>query len=205
MQLAQPKLLRVYDLTSIDDTGHRDNQSKSKRAPKLGEAATGRVTASRVVEIPDPKTPEERVTAAAAALAEGAGPIAERLTYREATAVGAPPELALVYARAVETAQDLSVVHRTERARAAYERVLEVWPAAWEAILSHAVLAGARRGQSEARIETLKDLDGYREKAGPYAAPVPQLFQLASCAQFQLPAEHSPPGLRIVETTNLRI
>ena len=83
---------------------------------------------------------------------------------RDAAAPDAPPELLLTYARAVEEADDLDEVHRAERARGAYERVLEAWPSAWEAIVAHAVLAGVRRGQTEARIWTLRDLDEHRTK-----------------------------------------
>jgi hypothetical protein len=148
-------------------------------APHVGEAANARVTTSSVVETPAPRTDAERLTAAAAALAVGAAPIAERLVEREGSAPNSAPALALVYARAVEGARDLSAVHRGERARAAYERVLDVWPTAWEAIVAHAVLAGVRRGQTEARIETLKDLDGYRSKAGPFALPILDAFDAA--------------------------
>jgi hypothetical protein len=38
-----------------------------------------------------------------------------------------------------------------------------------------------------------------------YAPGTSHLVALVLRAQYQLPAEHSPPGLRIVETTNLRI
>ena len=83
-----------------------------------------------------------------------------------ANKTGAPPELALVYARAIDTARDLSVATRAERERSAYERVLEVWPTSWEGTIEHAVLAGVRRGREEASAEVLRDLDVQRAKLG---------------------------------------
>lgn len=148
-------------------------------APRVGEAASSKVTSSAAIVFPTPKTDGERVTLAAAALAAGEAPVAERLVEHEGSAPNAPPDLALVYARAVEVARDLSAVERAERARSAYERVLDVWPAAWEAVIAHAGLAGVRRGRSEARIETLRDLDVYRAKAGASALPVLDAFDAA--------------------------
>jgi hypothetical protein len=160
-------------------------------APSIGEAASVRVRSLvtgpsglpeagwpgvRVVATPTPRTDAERLTAALAALANGASPVAERLLEHDATSATAPPDLALAYARAVEVSRDLPLVHRAERARAAYERVIDVWPTAWEAIIAHAGLAGVRRGRSEARIETLKDLDLYRPKAGALALPMLDAF-----------------------------
>jgi hypothetical protein len=129
---------------------------------------------------PTPKTDDEKVLLAAGALAMGDGRTAERVLAKDASRPNAPPEIALVYARAVETARDLTPVHRAERARAAYERVLEAWPASWEAALAHAVLAGVRRGQNEQRIETLVDLDKRRSKAGPSGLPLFDLFDAAT-------------------------
>ncbi len=149
-------------------------------APTPGEAATSEATASTAITYPTPRTDDEKVTLAAGALAMGDGRIAERVLAKDAVRPNAPAEIALVYARAVETARDLSSVHRAERARAAYERVLEVWPASWEASLAHAVLAGVRRGQNEQRIESLVDLDKQRAKAGTNALPLFDAFDAAT-------------------------
>ena len=89
----------------------------------------------------------------------------------------ARPDLALVYGRAVESARDLSAATRAERARTAYERVLEAWPASWEATVAHAVLAGVRRGRAEAGIETLRDLDTLRANVKGPAAPLLDAFE----------------------------
>jgi hypothetical protein len=150
-------------------------------APRVGDAANVRATASQVVHAPEPRTDDERLLAATAALAEGDGRGAERVLFGTTSRSDAPPELLIAYGRAVDTARDLSPVHRAERERSAYERALEAWPGAWEAILEHAVLAGVRRGRSEARIEMLRDLDAHRAdgtsaaspRRGPHQALVP--------------------------------
>ncbi len=149
-------------------------------APKAGDAATAEATTSTAIVYPTPRTDDEKVAVAAGALAMGDGRTAERVLAKDAARPNAPPEMALVYARAVETARDLSQVHRAERARAAYERVLEASPTSWEAAIAHAVLAGVRRGQSEARIEALVDLDTHRAKAGPNALPLYDVFDAAT-------------------------
>ena len=131
-------------------------------APKVGEAATVEVSASHEVTWPVAKTGAERTTLAVAALALGERSTAEEATAADVAKADASPELFLAYARAVEDAGDLDEVHRAERARGAYERVLEAWPCAWEAIAAHAVLAGVRRGQNEQRIWTLRDLEDHR-------------------------------------------
>ncbi len=156
------------------------------RAPKPGDAGTARATAVHELMYPTPHTDAERVLLGAAALAAGDGPTAERLLHTDAQRKDAPPELSLVYARAVETVSDLQPVHRAERARTAYERVIDAWPTSWEAILAHAGLAAVRRGQSEARIEALTDLDSHRAKAGKVAAPMLDLFDAAASGRDEL-------------------
>ncbi len=139
-------------------------------APKPGEAASVLVSSAREVSWPAAKTDAERTALAVGALAAGDRPAAEEAAAAGASRTDAPPELLLAYARAIEGAGDLDAVHRAERARAAYERVLEAWPDAWEAIAAHAVLAGVRRGQTEQRIWTLRDLEEHRSKAQAIAS-----------------------------------
>jgi hypothetical protein len=153
-------------------------------APRVGEAGTVHVTVAEPLVSPAPKTDAERVVAAAGALAEGDGRTAERLL--EGIEKTAPPDVTLLYARAVETARDLSSVERSERARSAYERVLEAWPTAWEAILAHATLAGVRRGEGDARIEMLRDLDALRAKADVATLPLLDAFDAVTSAQEHL-------------------
>jgi hypothetical protein len=141
-------------------------------APRVGDRGSVRATTAAPSPTPSPKSDSEKLAAAAGALAEGDERTAERLL--EGLASGAPPALWLVYARAVETAFDLSLVERSERARSAYERVLSAWPSAWEALLAHAVLAGVRRGEGDARIEVLRDIDAHRAALGK-AGEIPLL------------------------------
>ncbi len=155
-------------------------------APKVGERASARALSSVAVTYPEPHGVDERVAIAAAALAAGDGRTAEHVLETDARGITAPPELLLTYARAVETAKDLSLVHRAERARGAYERVLESWPTSWEAILAHGVLAGVRRGAGEARIESLNDVDLHRAKAGANALPILDAFDAAVSAHDRL-------------------
>lgn len=149
------------------------------RAPQPKERATARAIEVKPAGYPDARTPEERIALALGAMAGRDDRTAERLVADLARAASAPPEAALVYGRAIDTALDLPAIHRAERARAAYERVLEAWPSSWEAILAHAVLAGVRRGQGEMRIEMLRDLDQSRAKASPSALPLLDAFDAA--------------------------
>ncbi len=182
------------------DAASEDGTPLAMHAPAPGQAATVGVVNSRQVGDPPAKTDAEILVAAAAALSRGEGHAAERIIETQGKAATAcpgvdhaqaepgtcRPDLALMYARAVETARDLSPVHRAERARGAYERVLEVWPGSWEAMLAHAVLAGVRRGQSEARIETLRDLDERRRAKGASEAPVLDAFDAALSGRDEL-------------------
>jgi hypothetical protein len=156
----------TVEINAFDERG----QPLVMRAPNVGDA--GNVAAGGYVPFtpPPPKTDDERLTLALGALAVGDGRTAERSLFGITSRDGAPPELLLTYARAVETAKDLGNVHKAERMRSAYEKVLEAWPASWEAIVAHAVLAGVRRGHGEARIEALRDLELHRARAQNNAA-----------------------------------
>jgi len=152
------------DSIEIDALGE-DGAPMRARAPAVGSTSTARVRSTAVVTTPTPATEDEVLLAAAAALASGNPRDAERLLWNAAARAAAGAALELVYARAVETARDLSPAIRAERARSAYERVLEAWPTSWEATVAHAVLAGVRRGRSEAGVEILRDLDVQRAQS----------------------------------------
>ncbi len=155
-------------------------------APKPGERANARASRAKSMDLPEPGNDAQRVTVALAALARGDARTAERTLENTVKSPNAPPEALLVYARAVESADDLSQVHRAERARAAYERVLQAWPSAWEAILAHGVLAGVRRGQSDARLETLKDIEAHRARATPDGQALIDAFEAATYGKERL-------------------
>jgi hypothetical protein len=139
--------------------------------PEIGSTGDARVTRVQPVRAPRATSDDELLLVAAAALAGGDPRDAERSLWQAATRAGARPDLALLYGRALETARDLSPAVRAERARSAYERVLEAWPASWEATIAHAVLAGVKRGREEAGLEILRDLDVQRKKTQARTSP----------------------------------
>jgi hypothetical protein len=147
------------------------------RAPQVG--AKGTSTAKKVVPVgaPDPRSSDELLVAALGALGARDARAAENLLHDAAADEKASPELLLAYARAVRMARDLPYVKASERARTAYERVLDVAPRSWEAAVEHAVLAGARRGHAEARLEALADLDRTRAKNATSAPALLDAFE----------------------------
>ncbi|MEO7112811.1 MAG: hypothetical protein ABI183_20375, partial [Polyangiaceae bacterium] len=128
----------------------------------------------------------QRVALALASLANGDARTAEYMLEEAAKAPDASPELLLTYARAVSSAHDLSPVHRADRARGAYERVLDAWPTSWEAVLAHGVLAGVKRGESDARIETLRDIEPHRAKASKAGGALMDAFDAALSGRERL-------------------
>jgi hypothetical protein len=162
------------DAAEVDAFGE-DGAPLKTSAPAVGSTATARVVGVTSVQPSACTQNDDALLEAAADLASGDPREAERLLWSSATRPDAPPELALAYGRAVDTARDLSAATRAERSRSAYERVLEAWPGSWEATIAHAVLAGIRRGRDEAGLETLRDLDAVRAKGGGAALQAPVL------------------------------
>src|ERR1019366_2236470 len=151
------------------------------RGPPAAAPGPGGGRAAGVAGAADAATrADQTLLTAAAAIASGSPREAERMLWGIADRADSRPDVALVYGRAVETALDLSPATRAERGRSAYERVLDMWPASWEATIAHAVLAGARRGREEAGIEALRDLDPVRAKAAAgagVASPLLDAFE----------------------------
>ncbi|HEU4535442.1 MAG TPA: hypothetical protein VFS00_15040, partial [Polyangiaceae bacterium] len=114
--------------------------------------------------------------AAAALLGLGDARAARRLIEPKAQAPDAPPLAALVWARAVERADDVPDVRRPERARTAYEKVLRAWPGSWEATLGKALYGASRRGAGEGRVETLIELARARQER-PALDPALRAFE----------------------------
>jgi hypothetical protein len=181
------------DAVEIDVFG-QDGAPLAARAPAVGSRAGGRVLGSAVVEpkleglVSAGERPhsEPILLLAASRLAAGDPREAERLLWGVGNGPQAPAELALVYARAVETARDLSAATRAERSRSAYERVLDLWPTSWEAAIAHAVLAGVRRGREEAGAEVLRDLDSLRAKMGGASPPPLDAFEALTSGRDHL-------------------
>ncbi len=151
----------AIEIDAFDD----DGSPLRVRAPEQGSSGNARTTPAPPPAALMPADEDQALLAAASAMASGSAHAAENLLWGAATRADARPDLALVYARAVEIAHDLSAATRAERARSAYERTLAVWPESWEAMVAHAVLAGVRRGRDEAGIEALRDLDAQRAAA----------------------------------------
>ncbi|MDB4943446.1 MAG: hypothetical protein JWP97_2980 [Labilithrix sp.] len=141
-----------------------DGKPLRSHAPVAGAKANVAIKRAIAQATPAPKSDDDRLAAALGALAARESRTAENLLHGQVARTDAPPELLLAYARAVRLARDLPGVKSSERARTAYERVLETWPASWEAIVEHAVLAGVRVGRAESNIEALNDLDKTRAK-----------------------------------------
>jgi len=175
------------DFSSIE-IGAWDSDGKPlrTRAPAPGAIAAASIKRTVPIATPDPRTDPERVAVALGALAANDTRLAENLLSPQVARTDAPPELLLVYARAIRTARDLPAVKAQERARAAYDRVLEAWPASWEAAIEHAVLAGARRGRAEANLEALSDLDAIRAKSKASQPALLDAFEAQTAGRDQL-------------------
>lgn len=156
------------------------------RAPQVGSRANITVTKHRTIGAGQPGSPEEILAVALGAMAARDPHAAESVIYPQLARTDTPPELLLAYGRAVRGAADLPMVQATERARSAYDRALEAWPNAWEAIAEHAVLAGVRRGRGEARIEMLSDLEKTRAKKAVASSALLDAFEAGTAGAEQL-------------------
>ncbi len=68
------------------------------------------------------------------------------------------PAMDLLYARAIDSAEDMPDNKASDRIRAAMERALAAWPSAWEARIGHARIIERRRGAGEGITEALRSL-----------------------------------------------
>ena len=172
LEADRPGTLRIVTRIGMDqdfatfELGAWDEDGKPLRAHAPVAGAKSTVTVKRVAPVAPlaPATDDDRLAVALGALAARESRSAENLLHPQLARTDLPPELLLVYARAVRLARDLPSVKSSERARAAYDRVLEAWPSSWEAAVEHAVLAGVRVGRAEANIAALTDLDKTRAK-----------------------------------------
>jgi hypothetical protein len=168
------------DAVEIDVFGAEGDPLRA-HAPAAGTIASARVVGApaptgAATDSARPARDEEALLVAISDEASGNARKAERMLWLDAARAGGRPDVLLAYGRAVESASDLSSATRAERARSAYERVLDAWPGSWEAAIAHAVLAGVRRGRDEAGIETLADLDAARAKGIATASPLVDAF-----------------------------
>ncbi len=184
---ATPGLLRLVarvgtakDDDSVEIDAFDENGDPLRaQSPAVGSVSSGRVHDVEAIASPTtlaPSNEDHALLSAAAQLAAGDPHDAEHALWAVATQARVRPDLAMVYARAVEMARDLSAATRAERERTAYERVLDVVPGSWEATVAHAVLAGVRRGRDEAGLEELRDLDTLAAKANGLRPSVVDAF-----------------------------
>lgn len=133
-------------------------------APNPGDVAQGRAGRAQPIEIaPASQAPDDKALAAAALLGLGEARTAEHLLEPPPDAGAQPdasrtPAIHALYARAVDAADDLPDVKAIERLRAEVDKILEVWPGAWEAKIGHARLTNRRRGVGDGPVEALKEL-----------------------------------------------
>ena len=135
-------------------------------APKAGDSGSSKVTKVTKIAFPRLASPKghdgEDLVYGLAELAARHDRDAEERLQAAMNRSPADPALSLGYARAIRLATDLEPVHVAERARLAYEKALETAPGSWEAVVELSSLAGQRRGEGEAKIIALKDLDKRR-------------------------------------------
>ncbi len=172
------------EIDVLDETG----LPLRAHAPAIGSAAGRAVVRVDGAEASAPAatTRDEILLAGAGAMAAGDPRTAERALWGPAARPDAPPELALLYGRALETSRDLSTATRAERARGAYERVIDAWPGAWEGTIASAVLAGVRRGRDEGGLEVLRDLDASRPRVPATSVALLDAFEAMTSGREKL-------------------
>jgi len=179
---------RVGDAFSMIGIGAWDENGKPLRAqaPTSGSRANASATRATMITASSPKTADDVLTVSLGLLAAKEGRDAESLLYPELARATTPPELLLAYGRAVLTVKDLPSATSIERAQSAFDRVLDAWPSAWEAVIEHAALAGARRSTSEACFEALADLDKTLSKRAVSAPAIAAAFEAATAGRESL-------------------
>jgi hypothetical protein len=148
------------------DAWSDDGQPLESRAPKPGDVASVAGGKAEAVEI---TSPADSAVVAAALLALGESRVAEHLLEPSpGSKITRSPAIELLYARAVEAADDLPDNKIVERLRGAIDRTLAGWPDSWEARVSHARATERRRGAGEGLAEALREL-GARPEGGKAA------------------------------------
>ncbi|HLM72275.1 MAG TPA: hypothetical protein VK459_06280, partial [Polyangiaceae bacterium] len=151
-----------------------DGLPLAARAPREGDVTDARGTSGKAIEIkPEGRDDAALSVAAAALLALGEARVAEHMLEpiedSDATpkTTGAPAttpaknrdaRLELLYARAIEAAEDMSDTKALDRTRAAIDKAIAARKTAWEARIAQARLTERRRGAGEGPIEALKEL-----------------------------------------------
>jgi hypothetical protein len=189
-------------------------------APRTGDRAEARAGKARPLVItPSGPGSDEAIVAAAGLLALGAARAAEHLLEPQGTTgdKARPAALELLYARAVELADDLPDAKMNERIRGAIDRVVAGWPTAWEGRIGHARITERRRGAGEGVTEALRELGAGKAHEGAAAPPRDrmitayiasvakraQLLDLAEQAYAEL--AHEAPGAPMLAFLDARL
>ncbi|HEY4116193.1 MAG TPA: hypothetical protein VGM56_00005, partial [Byssovorax sp.] len=146
-------------LLELDAFGD-DGRTLTAHAPRPGDvarAAGGK--ALQLVMAPAADTPDELALAAAGLDATGDARAAEHLLEpRAGDASARSPALEIVYARALEAAEDVPENKAIERMRTATDHALKAWPTSWEARINHARATERRKGQGDGLADALREL-----------------------------------------------
>lgn len=153
------------------DIWDEDGLSLPVHAPKAGDVAAASVRtfdtlnfAGHPVHGLKGRSENDLALASAALLALGDSRAAEHLLEPPSTTDTSlkdperSPRLELLYARAIDAAQDMSENKAVERTRKAIEKVGSAWPSSWEARIMKARLAERRRGAGDGVIVALKTM-----------------------------------------------
>lgn len=146
-----------------------DGHPLETRAPRVGDVATGLASRPRAIDWPaalleaprgGATAESARGLAAATLLATGEGRLAHRvLEPAEGEDIASRPAwLELLYARAIDAADDLPDATSLEQKGASLERLEQKMPEAWEVKVEAANLIVRRRGYAEGSFGALHEL-----------------------------------------------
>lgn len=200
-----------------------DGLPLAAQAAKPGAPAEAVAGAAHEIEI-TPADPSHALLAAAGRMALGDARGASHLIEpRSGDTAPRSAAMDLVYARAVESADELPDNKIVERLRGAVDRTLAGWPASWEARVTHARVTERRRGAGEGLMEALRELGAEPGKAKSASAderPTPatssmiaawvafaarrgQLLDVMEAAYAQL--EKQAPGAPLLAAIDARV
>jgi hypothetical protein len=193
-----------------------DGEPLASSAPTPGAVAATLAERAAAIEIAPVPGPAGAQLAAAGLLAAGEARAAEHLLEPASSAEVASrsPGVELLYARAIEGADDLPDNKMAERVRGAVDRALAGWPSSWEARVGHARVIERRRGAGEGTTESLRALGAV--PGGPDKTSDPMVMAYVALAarraQFLDVAEatydalgHATPGSSLLAFVDARL
>jgi hypothetical protein len=180
-------ILRVADRgdaspVEIDVLGE-DATPLRMRAPRPGDDAHARAKSPREVVLHGGAGPEGEALLAAALMGMGDPRRAEHLIESGMIDASEPgTALSLLYARAMEAADDMPEVKRIERTRAAVERAQKATPKSWEAKIAQTELVERRKGSDDGTFYALKELGVTAPNSDLSGLTVPELVRAQDLA-----------------------